>query len=136
MIALAAPLEANRSPKNDQRYFPRWESNKKVSYQTNHGPDEKEALALDMSFAGACILSEEPLLPTLKIKLNIFLDQATVVRLSGHIVWVRHALAHNQAGIVFDEVDQKTQDMILDHAFDINRDDLVKHWYKGWGGPT
>ena len=131
---MSLSFEAKELSQDDHRYFPRWESSKKVFYQTNHNPVETEGLAIDMSCAGACILSKEPLLPTLKIKLNIFLDEATVVRLAGHIIWVKHALEHNQAGVIFDEVDQKTQDTLLEHAFVLNRDDLVKHWFKGWDG--
>ena len=119
----------------DKRYFPRWEVNKRIVYQLSHNPTEKEAQALDMSCAGVRLLSEEPLLPTQKLKLNVFLGKVHVVAVTGRVVWIKHNSKynkHNEAGIAFDDIDQKTQKIILDHAFALKKNDLVDHWFKGW----
>ena len=123
---------------SDKRYFPRWEIDKRIVYQLSHNPAEKEAQAVDMSCSGIRLLSEEPLLPTQKIKLNVFLSKVRVVTVTGRVVWIKHIAKYNkhskynEAGIVFDDIDQKTQELILEHAFTLKKNDLVDHWFKGW----
>jgi len=119
---------------SDQRYFPRWEIDKRVVYQAKNIPDEKQSRAIDMSCAGVCILCEEQLLPTQEIRLDIFLSEATIIRMTGHVVWVKNFANQNQAGIIFNEIDQASQDTILEHAFNVNKKDLVRYWFKGWEG--
>ena len=123
-----------KDPEN--RYFPRWEIDKRAEYRLQQSNAEKEARAIDLSCSGACIVTPEPLLPTQKVKLNIYLNNATVVTISGKVVWVKHWSNKNEAGVDFDSVDQRTQDLILEHAFSLNKQDLIKYWFKGWNGKS
>ena len=116
----------------EQRYFPRWKINKRAQYQIEPNHEQKEARIVDLSCSGACLVSEEVLFPHQKLKLNIYLNDATAVTVSGRIIWTNRWFQRNEAGIQFDPINYKTQDLILDHAFDLRKEDLVKYWFKGW----
>jgi len=116
----------------DHRYFPRWKIDRRAQYHLMQRLSEKEARAVDLSCTGTCIVTQDPLLPTQKLEMNLFLNDATALTVRGRVVWVKHFPKLNEAGILFDAIDQKTQDRILDHAFNLNKDDLVNYWFKGW----
>ena len=128
------PDVASQSKNPEHRYFPRWEIDKRAQYSLQQSVTDKEARAVDLSCSGACIITEDPLLPTQKLKLNIYLNDVTVVNISGRIIWVKHWSNQNEAGVDFDAIDQKTQDLILDHAFNLKKQDLINYWFKGWDG--
>ena len=127
-------FEATRSDQSERRYFPRWKVDKEVIYRLSHLPAEKTARTIDLSCRGACILSSEPLLPTQRIALSIILNKAKIAHVNGRVAWIRHFPQQNEAGISFDEIDEETQNMILEHAFNFKKEDLVNYWFKGWDG--
>ena len=120
------------STENDMRYFPRWEVNNRVSY---HLEGEKELYTgeiRDMSCAGACMLSNKGVAQHQKVKMTIEIADDVKVQLNGHILWVKAQNNEAQLGITFYDTPDEVQNLILQHAFELDRKKFVKQWYKGW----
>lgn len=126
--------DSNGLESSDQRYFPRWEVNKRVLYEVERKPDVNEGQTRDISCTGMCISANEALTPGNKIKVVLFLTEADVIRLTGEIIWNKSFGKQDQMGISFSNISQKNQELILEHAFDVNRQQLINHWFKGWDG--
>ncbi|VAX36448.1 hypothetical protein MNBD_UNCLBAC01-487 [hydrothermal vent metagenome] len=119
----------------DQRYFPRWEVESKVVYRLENDVQSHEGLTKDLSSTGARITTETNLLPQQKIQLTVHLSDAIIISLNGYIIWVKGAKASygaNQMGIGFTNMSTHIQEVILQHAFELDRERLKKHWFKGW----
>ena len=116
----------------DRRYIPRWEVSSKILYQLHDDIDIQEGRTQDLSCVGTCLHSEKDLLANKKVKLTIYLSEDTTIQVDGHILWTKKTPKGNFAGILFKDIKPEMQDLILDYAFEINKDDLVKHWFKGW----
>ena len=50
-------------------------------------------------------------------------------------MWSKQENQYNQIGVIFFNTSSQAQDLILQHAFEINKEELMKHWYKDWFGP-
>ena len=131
-MAIVFEKKPNQS---ERRYFPRWKVDKEVLYHVGTLPAERAARTIDLSCRGACILSPEPLLPTQRVVLSIILNKVKIANVSGHVAWIRHFPKQNEAGISFDDTDEETQNMILEHAFSFQKEDVVNYWFNGWDGP-
>ena len=118
----------------DQRYLPRWEIKNRVFYSLDSDQHPKEALTKDLSGTGVCILTRESIIPHQKIQLTIYLSEVTMVKVQGNIVWIKPAVNQNQIGINFHEISDQAQELILQHAFEINKAGVLKHWFDGWDG--
>jgi len=124
----------SRDTKKDQRYIPRWEVSNRVLYHVQDEKSQGEARTRDLSCAGLCIRTDGDLLSDKKIELTIYLSQKRTIRVQGRILWTRKTSEGSLAGIIFDNIQPEDQDLILDYAFAVKKDDLVKHWFKGWDG--
>ena len=67
-----------------------------------------------------------------KINLTIYLTDSVSVKVVGNVLWCKKIPKGILAGVIFEDTKPKTQQTILDYAFEIKRDDLVNHWFKGW----
>jgi len=120
------------SNRDDQRYIPRWEVHNRIFYQLIGEPEPREAHSRDLSCAGICLKTEQEIIPDQKVKLKIYLSENKSIDVQGHILWTRKISQGYLAGIVFDNIKPENQDVILDYAFEISRNDLINHWFKGW----
>lgn len=118
--------------KSEHRYLPRWKVNNRIQFKTSQDPQLHEARSRDLSCAGACLVTEQPLAADQKIEMTIFLDERTAVEVHGKALWNRAYAAGNLAGIAFYNTTMEIQDLILQHAFEIRREDVVNQWFKGW----
>lgn len=116
----------------DQRYLPRWEIRNRVLYSLDSDQYPKEGRTKDLSGTGVCILTRENIIPHQKIQLTIYLSEGTMVKVQGNVVWVRPSTIENQLGINFREISDDAQELILQHAFEINKSEVLKHWFNGW----
>ena len=116
----------------DQRYLPRWEIKNRALYSLNSDQPPKEALTQDLSGTGVCLLTRESIIPHQKIQMTIYLSEGTMVNVHGNIVWIRPSVNQNRIGINFHEVSDEAQELILQHAFKINKAEVLKHWFNGW----
>ena len=123
----------------DKRYLPRWQSLSPVKYVLNDNAKYFAGRTQNLNSSGACIetafsleKSTRPLIPQQKLELIIYLSDMHIVRMTGRVVWASDEDGKIKAGIRFDEVDEETQQMIFEHAFEYNKKDIVKNWFKGW----
>jgi c-di-GMP-binding flagellar brake protein YcgR len=116
----------------DMRYFPRWEVNNRVSYYLEGENTPHQGRTKDISCAGACIAGIHEILPHQKIKVTVELANHVKIDLKAHVLWVKTEDNKPVMGITFYDTPDTTQDLILKHAFELNRERFVRQLYKGW----
>ena len=120
---------------NDMRYFPRWEVNDSVLYNLDGEENSYEGQTEDISCAGACITGVGNVSPHQKIKVTIELAEGVKIKLNAHILWVRIENNQPKMGVTFYNTPDDVQNLILKHAFELDREKFVKQLYKGWENP-
>lgn len=132
LSSMGAPYQKNKENNADERYFPRWEARNRVVYQRPLHASSNEGHTKDLSCAGACIFVKEPLPLRQRLKLTIYLSPRTKLDIQGTVVWQNASSPPFQTGIAFYNTPHEAQDMILEHAFEINRRKITDYWFKGW----
>ncbi|MCK5579759.1 MAG: PilZ domain-containing protein [Candidatus Omnitrophica bacterium] len=122
----------NSGPNNDNRYLPRWEVNNRIVCKVKETADIYECRSMDISCSGACLISRESIPFNEKVHLTVYLTEDEHLDVDGHVVWTRPAQYGNLMGIMFDNLKTEIQELILDYAFEIKKDDVQKHWFDGW----
>ena len=118
---------------SDNRYFPRWEVQKNVLYTTENNDQEfHPGLTRDLSCSGVCLSLPKKILPNQKINLTVFLSGNKYIHVQGQVVWVKNASDSIEAGVSFYNTSPLAQEMLLEHAFELNGDDLKRRLFKGW----
>ncbi|GEM_PF-3918843 len=109
----------------DKRYFPRWEANKRVEYHEEQGAAFR-AYTKDLSPDGASIfvLGDPP--ARHHVKLRIHLDDKEHFEARGRLVWSKPGTTHKLFGIAFGDLGQRTQELIMRHAFEPRKDLLLQ----------
>ena len=128
--------EQNGVDESDQRYLPRWEVKNRLLFQSEDYTNPQEGQTRDMSCSGVSFSTNLNLNAHQKIKLTIYLSPHTAVKVSGQVIWIKSLAGENQVGVSFFNTSQKTQDLILEHAFELKHKSVVGHWYNGWNGKT
>ena len=128
------PSQTTRVAKDDdKRYFPRWPVENRVLYQLEDKSNTFKAHTKDLSCAGTCLSIHEDLLPKTRIKITIFLSADQTIYLHGTVCWSHHnENSHRNVGVTFENVPAHVQEIILDHAFELNPQALKNQWFKGW----
>lgn len=117
---------------NEKRYLPRWNVNNRVLYLKEEGLAYQECRSRDINAEGACICPSEALAVNQPLKLTFYLSEGIAVYAQGKVKWVKNQADQKIVGLQFDNVSEKTQDMILQYAFNFNKAALTKHWFQGW----
>jgi len=125
----------NSFENNDMRYFPRWEVNDPVQYHLDGGKEPCEGQTKDISCAGACITGAGNVSPHQKIKVIVELAEGVKIKLNAHILWVKIENNQPQMGVTFYDTPDDVQNLILQHAFELDREKFLKQLYKGWENP-
>ena len=118
---------------DDKRYIPRWEVDNRILLQAEDDDNVKECRSRDISCVGICLFTPQEISVNQKVRLTVYLSEATQIQVIGTILWTKKTADGNLVGIIFEDTKPETQDLILDYAFEIKREDLVKHWFQGWG---
>jgi len=126
--------EWQTSNSEDKRYLPRWKVDNRVLYRLNNDQELKEAYSRDINSAGLCMCVAEDIAQGDKVKLTVFLAEETSVKAQGKVVWTRHSFGPKQVGILFFDLTDQTQDLILQYAFEVDKQQTIDHWFKGWDG--
>lgn len=116
----------------DKRYLPRWEVKNRISYQLHEDHQMQDCMSRDLSSVGICLETREFLPINKKVKLVVYLSETTSFPAEGHVVWSQATANGNISGILFDGITNQEQELILQHAFEVKHEDLVKHWFSGW----
>ena len=114
------------------RYFPRWEVNNRVVYHLDGDHKQFEGLTKDISCAGACITGVQDILPHQKVRLTIELADEVKIKLKANVLWIKVENNQLSMGVTFYDTPDETQNVILQHAFELDRDKFVQQLYKGW----
>ena len=117
---------------SDNRYMPRWHVNRPLSYQLEGDNELRRGVIKDLNYIGACINIDR--LPNIDqaINLTVQLSKTDFVKLNGKVVWMKGSDDQVQVGVNFKYVDSKERDIIFEHAFEINREEIVGNFFKGW----
>lgn len=86
----------------------------------------------DLSCVGACLKTQEVLPSNRKLNMKIYLSDQKFFPVEGHVVWNRSSDSGNSVGVIFDNISPEMQELILQYAFEIKKEDVIKNWYKGW----
>ncbi len=122
----------NVSKGKDKRFLPRWEVNNRISCQFGNSHQVYQCVSKDLSCSGACFYSD--VLPASnQVKLKIFLSERQSVDVKGKLAWKKMENDRHLLGVSFFETPEAVQETILKYAFEINRKDIVRHWFNGWG---
>src|SRR5262245_43081524 len=117
---------------NDKRYLPRWKVNSRVLYHKQNNGAFHECKSANINAEGACITTTEALPVDQILDLIIYLTPLVSIHVEGKVLWSVAKAQENMIGLQLINVSEKTQEMILQYAFDFNKDALIKHWFKGW----
>ena len=117
---------------NDKRYFPRWETSSQVMLQLTSTPKTYQATTKDINCSGACLFSPEELPLNSEVQVTVKLTPQKKAMFKGKVVWNKKAGSEYQAGVNFYNVNDADANALLDFAYEFKREDLVKHWFKGW----
>lgn len=116
----------------DKRYFPRWQVKNRIAYRIQGDTHIHEARSRDLSCTGMCFISRFPITTEQKLKLRVYLLDDKSVEVEGQPVWVQEIGEGHVVGVNFINTNAQVQDTLLQYAFEIKKDDMVKHWFEGW----
>ena len=116
----------------EKRYIPRWIVQNKVLYRPENNPAYQETSSHDINCSGASFYCKEDVLPRQKIKMVMYLSETIAVEVTGTVLWKKDGDQQNLIGVRFEETPLHVQDMILQYAFEHKKEDLTRHWFKGW----
>jgi hypothetical protein len=128
-------LDGNKLTKenDDQRYLPRWAVSNRVLYQLENDEKTHEGSSKDISCTGACFTTPDNLPLNRTVKMKIFLSEEVTVKVEGKVMWNKSVNGgENLVGIIFHNTSHAVQDLILKHAFEIKKEDMIKYWFQGW----
>lgn len=106
-------------PIYDQRYMPRWQTNRRAYYRSVNSNTLYRTQLKDLHLDGACICAFHEIQVNQKLDLKILLSSFESVEASGTVIWKR-TTADNQcyAGVAFDPLTPQAQDRIVQYAFE------------------
>jgi len=117
---------------SDMRYIPRWDVDNRAVFSYQDGQQQYEARTKDLSCAGACLLTKRIAPDEKQIKLKIFLSEHISFAVTAQVVWKSLLNGEFSLGVIFDDITPDMQELILTYAFEVKKDDVLKHWYSGW----
>ena len=118
--------------KRDKRYLPRWQVNNRVVCILQEEHRSYEGVSRDLNCMGICITTCADFTMNQKIKLRIYLSDDIAVKVEGHVVWAHTSPDDRLLGITFENISREAQDLLLQYAYEIKKNDIIKHWFTGW----
>ncbi len=112
-------LPPNNFPVYEQRFLPRWETQSKAYYSmgNKHGLTTETK---DLSMGGMCLQVAPEVHASQNLRLKIYLSNDVNFEAEGTVVWKRTTLDHRcLAGIAFEHLSERSQQLILAHAFEL-----------------
>lgn len=122
-----------QSNDDERRYLPRWEVRNRILYQLPNSSRINESTTKDINATGASFFSRHAFELKQPVKLTIYLSPDVTVTVNGHVAWSKNVdKDENLLGVEFDNVDNQVQNKILEHAFELGDDNLMRSWYKNF----
>jgi c-di-GMP-binding flagellar brake protein YcgR len=116
----------------EKRHCPRWAVVSRIFYQLNGDTTIHESQSVNISATGICFTTPELLSENTRIKMNIFISGERVLPVGGQVIWSKSENGRHQAAIRFSDISSRSQEMILEHAFEMKKEDMVNYWFQGW----
>jgi len=110
----------------DKRYFPRWEVTKRVEY-IEEGRAAFQSYTRDLCLDGASILVFGDPPERHRVQLRIFLEEEENFETQGRIAWSKREPTHKLFGIIFEDLSNKAQELIMRHAFELREEHLLTY---------
>ena len=117
---------------SERRYLPRWSVKNRLLYKLEDDSQYRQGATYDLSATGTCIRIPDYLAQDQKIKMTIYLSEAETITVDGVVQWAHEQGKEMRAGVQFLDISEDTQAVILDYAFELHPDTVVKNWFKGW----
>ena len=108
----------------DKRYFPRWDVNKRVEY-IEEGRGVFRSYTKDLTLGGTSIIVFGNPPARHYVKLRIHLADKENFEAHGRITWRKLEPTQTLIGIVFENLSQKAQELIMEYAFELTEDHLL-----------
>lgn len=118
-----APFPSNvyNVPTYDQRYMPRWRTNKRAFYRLSGVPVIAKTEVIDLNVDGVCLYVTDDVHPSQQLDIKVYLTDKVSFETTGIVIWKRsRPNGHFFAGLLFDKLPDETQEMILEYAFNSN----------------
>ena len=113
-------------PLFDQRYLPRWQTEKRAYYRNNETNLIIKTQVKDLSFTGACLYTYPDVNTNQNIELIIYLAPKISFLTRGTVVWKRSLKDVCHVGVMFDPLSSKNQELILKYAFGVSQMSLCE----------
>ena len=123
---------ADQRKDDERRYFPRWEVNNRVSYRLNPDRLAHDCRSKDINCCGTCLITDQRLEKDQRLRLTVHLAEGISIQVEGKVLWCKPYDQQYLIGVNFLQTSKQIQDVILEHAFNLRKEDLVRHWFKGW----
>ena len=120
---------------SERRYLPRWEVNNRIQYQLGPYADQLEGATKDLNSSGASVVVGRDPLVYKRIRMTVYLDKNVSFDVDGNIMWTKKENDQYVLGVRFQNLTPEAQDLILEHAFRIDKKKFLKHLFKGWQNP-
>lgn len=110
-------------PLYDFRYMPRWEGvTKRVFYRITGVPLVIRTQMTDLSLNGIGLYVSQGTKIDQRLEMRIHLSHNVSFEAEGRVLWKRPADDHLYiAGVQFEKLPQQTQNLIVEHSFEIPR---------------
>ena len=115
------------SLKREKRYFPRWPVNRRVEYRVGDEAVLYRSFTKDLTLCGASFFIHTPMPHHQPVRVKVYISQNDHFELDGQVVWSKISPYTKVVGIIFKEVNQNVQELILSHAFELKEDELFVH---------
>ena len=112
-----------------RRCLIRWKTHNRVLFQLENNSEILETQTEDLSSKGACIyINSHPIMTSQKVQMTIFLATTSIIGLTGDIVWISTHSEERRAGILFSNMSVKTQNLILQYTFEMDKETPVSRF--------
>jgi len=106
-------------PIYDQRYMPRWETSDRAYYRIGENQSIVTTELKNLNLTGACLYVNSDVLLGQSLQLRVLLSGVHSLVVKATVMWKRGHGAETIAGVYFDRLDEPTQDLVLEHAFQV-----------------
>ena len=120
----------------DQRYLPRWKTDKQIIYRLQQRKIILKAKVKDLSCSGVCICTNKQVSVEDKLFLKISFTKKTYLDLEGWVVWIKTFEDYTLFGIKFTNTTTRAQELLLSFAFELDSSKFVNHWFQDWNTST
>ncbi|MCD4779404.1 MAG: PilZ domain-containing protein [Candidatus Omnitrophica bacterium] len=122
----------NNLKPSDARYLPRWLARNHVHYHLPQDTTLYSAFTKDLNYVGTCVITDTQNPTSDILWLKILLAPAKSIYIKGQVIWTSINGKEKKLGIRFKYISDPDRNLIYEHAFEINKSDMVNKWFNGW----